>query len=235
MTTPNFRRMLTLVKLASAVYQTDSSKFTAVGEALGLLFVALVGDDECQAMVVKEPGGQIIVTRGTQVTEHFSAHELWDDACPLHTNLGDGAVVRAGAYTPFKRVWDAQIAPLLDRGVRTTFTGHSLGAQRSCYGPLFLPLFTPVEVVAFAPPKAGNAAFWAQAYNGRLPPLIVGRRDDFAPAWCPADDLSVQYGRILHLVPQAPGSEWVSRWPWDDASISAHGVDDYAADVEALT
>jgi hypothetical protein len=228
MDTPDFPRLLRLAQLSSAVYETDHAALAAAVTALGLRLVGVAESADCQAMMVDEAEGQILVIRGTQVADHFSPAELLDDANPFHSDLGAGVRVRAGYWQPLKALWP-QIRAMIDPAKPLTVTGHSLGGVRAAIAPALMPPEIVPVVVAFAPPKGGNDRFWNLAYAGRPAPILVGRRDDFALAWAPADRVVCQPGRILHLT--GTGWEWVPDWPWDDVSIPAHNVEAYVGDL----
>ena len=233
---PDFNLTYLAAQLADTIYLDQSLLWPSV-EALNCQFIGYCEIEDCQSMVVITPDGwQNVVTRGTQVlsggTIPARAHELADDANPKHTDLGDGISVRSGAYEPFKALWDSQISHLIDVTKPVRFMGHSLGAQRSCYGPLFMPDGAECQIIAFAPPKAGNAAFWAHLETLCPMILIVGRQDDFAPAWCPLDGAMIQFDHILHF--KHTGWEWLHYWPWWDDSIPDHSADDYVSDAKAL-
>ena len=229
---PDFPGLHRLAQLSSAVYLTDITQLAQSVGFLGLAFAGLVGNDECQAMVARDGDDQIIVIRGTQVESHTSLAELLDDADPGHSDLGQGALVRSGAWEPLKRLWEDQLGRMIDPARPLTITGHSLGGQRAALLPVLLPAGAQPQVVAIAPPKAGNRAFWDRAYQGRPAPLLIGREDDFAPAWSPLDPLTCQAGPLLHLT--GGGWEWLEQWPWNDCSIAAHDIDRYVADLAHL-
>ncbi len=227
---PDFSRILQCAKLSSLIYETDEAALASGVRALGLGFVGFAGNDQCQAMVVGNPAGQIVVIRGTQVTENLSLAELWDDADPGHTDLGNGALVRSGAWDALQELWDDRLGGMVYPDLPLTITGHSLGAQRAVMFPWLLDPAQQAKVVGFAPPKAGNAAFYQQAYAGRPAPLVIGRENDFALSWSPLDSVAEQPpGDILHLV--GGRWEWLSLWPAGASSISDHDVDLYVADI----
>ena len=232
MTTPDFQRLHQLAQLASLVYQTDANVLAKGAENLGFEFVGLVGNKECQAMVLTEFGGQLIVIRGTQVEENFSPCELWDDANPNHTEVGGGAKVRSGAFDPLKDLWK-DIWDLVDPSEPLTITGHSLGGQRAAISAFLVPRGVKLSVVAFAPPKGGNKEFWTAAYSGRTLPVIVGRSNDFALSWASLDTVTCQPCPVLHLKEDG-GWEMLSSWPFLTASIPDHDVDKYVSDLESL-
>lgn len=234
---PDFKLTYLAAQLADAIYETDIPTLTAKVKSLGCMFLGYCAIEDAQAMVVVTPDAwQNVVTRGTQVlsggTVPARAHELADDANPQHTDLSNGASVRSGAYDPFKVLWESQISKLIDVTKPIRFIGHSLGGQRSCYGPLMIPWGSECQIIAFAPPKAGNAAFWALLEELCPKLLIVGRLDDFAPAWCPLDGAVMQYDHILHF--KNAGWEWLDHWPWYDDSIPDHSADDYVSDAKIL-
>ena len=158
MIVPDFKRLLLLARLSALVYETDEAKLEAGVVALGLTFVGFAANSECQAMVVGEPAGQVVVIRGTQVTGNLSLAELWDDADPGHVDLGDGALVRAGAWSALDELWDDQLGGMVDPLRPITVTGHSLGGQRAVLFPWLLPADADSEASVCRLPASATTA-----------------------------------------------------------------------------
>lgn len=231
--TPDFKRLLLLARLSQLIYQTDERKLKYGTEDLGLVYCGYSEFDECEGMLVYDKYGQIIVIRGTQVTENFSIRDLLDDLDPSHVNFGDDTLARAGAWKPLQAMWDNSLGGLFDPAMPVTITGHSLGGQRAAILPGLLPSPIKPKVVAFAPPKGGNEKFWKHAYSDREQPIIVWRENDFAISYDPLDMCICQpKTQLLHLT---NGSfEWCDSAPWDNTSVSDHDIDKYVSDLERL-
>ena len=234
--TPDFKRHYLLAQLSAVAYDVSEDLARRAVEELGLKFVGLVRTPGFQALVCRElDGGQIVAFRGTPVT---CARDIADwvesvteDLDAKHVNLGNGALIVASLHGILRNNVQAVVA-LLDPAQPVTFTGHSLGGAQALAAPAYIDRAFRVEVIVFAPFQFANGAFFVATYSGRLAPVVVGRRADFALGWDHADRITVQYVPVLHLT--GPGYELLNRWPWFDDSVSDHAVEEYVEDLRGL-
>lgn len=223
-------------KLASAAYVRDERIAKQVLAALGFEFISIAGNGQCYVTLARKDGITYFLIRGTQVVSGFSLSQLLDNERVMPVNVaGIAGFAMDGYITPLEALYQAALRPFAQGPVK--IVGHSMGGVRSLLMASLLPADIVCEITAFAPPKGADAAFWANAYQGRKPPLIVGRHDDFAPNHAIA--ASVAYGycqpvQILDIGRDDDIACFVKDWPIWNESIPDHSDALYESDCAAL-
>ena len=225
------------IQRCSAVYEPDAVRATEAFEQLGSVVLGRYCDSGHQAIAHRTAARRATLTiSGTRVTEgtwaeHFV--DLGEDACCLSEDVGDGVCVHAGAVAGLGQVW-RWAAALFAADSPIDVEGHSLGGQRTCLTPLFLPPGRIGRLTAWEPPRAANAAFWTR-FTRSLWGLttVVHGRDPWADwPWLTAD---LTHGPWQLLWLRDGGWEWTKTWRaggiehWRD-----HGPDTVLAAVAAL-
>lgn len=232
-TKPQFSEMVLPAKLASLIYTVDEAELRAGATALVLSFVKLFANDECQIMLCEDPTRYFLAIRGTQFSEHTSLPEIWDDVDRRRTAIPGvkGAVALAGFFNPLNALM-TQVMPYLAPTKPVVICGHSLGGARALLAAGFFNKAYKPQVYAFAPPRCANAAYWRWALAEKPAPVVVGRLNDFAPAWFPLDLEMVQPGPLVHIT--ADGWTIAPSWAPLAHSVSDHNDELYRADVIRL-
>ena len=230
---PDFKCIFLSAKLAQAVYETDITILANAVEALGLEYRGLFENDECQALVSHEGEIQHVTIRGTQVEEHTSFSELWDDLNMAKTGYGGGATVCSGIIAPLRSLWFDHLAGVINLSKPIVIEGHSLGGNRATVAPVLLPQGVNPTVIALAPPQGANKPFWDAIYKGRTSPAIIGNEGDFAPGWNHLDPSTCQAGPIIRLK-DSGGWDIVNEWSIWNESIPDHDIDLYVSRLEKI-
>lgn len=153
----NWAAILAAARRAQAAYIEDAGQAQAAFEALGHTFLGQYQNASHQA-VVSLAGGEVCLSiSGTRFGQ--SLGDLMSDINLDLIDVGDGAKVTQGAYEGLADMW-AWAQSKADAGAVFNVEGHSLGAWRTYYTPLFLPRERIGRTHCFESPKAANAAFW---------------------------------------------------------------------------
>jgi hypothetical protein len=235
--TPDIPALYQAMLRCSAVYEPEPVKALAAFAALGCTVLGRFCNDSHQAVAHRTPDGRATLTHsGTRVSEGTLAEHFCDlaadvDYAPL--DLGDGVQVATGAHDGLDEVWAWAIS-LFGPGEAVDVEGHSLGGQRACLTPLYLPPERIRQLRAFEPPKAANAAFWAR-YAGACVGLttLVHGRDPWAGWPWISEGLTHQPAPLLWL---HDGTwSWSTTWqPGTLLSCADHGPDSVVAALAAL-
>lgn len=188
----NFASVLAAAQRAQAAYIDDAGKARAAFEALGLFFIGQYQNDSHQAVLSQDAAANVYLSiSGTRFSQGKIA-DLLDDIDLEPVPVGDGAMVTRGAYEGLDAMW-SWAQSLAPAGAIFNVEGHSLGAWRTRYTPLFLPRSRIGLLHSFESPKSANAAYWSK-YAGELATLvsIVNGRDlwvswPFLGDWCHPD------------------------------------------------
>ena len=211
---------------ANLAYEMDPAKsqvgFSALGQGLTWLGLYQNGNHQAVASLGANGDGFLSIS-GTRF--HTDLGDLLDDAWIAPHDLGDGVHVTAGAFEGLQEVWDWANS-LVDPSTVWNVEGHSLGAWRTRYTPVFLPADRIGMLHSFESPKAANAAYWAK-YEDELAGMvsIVNDRDLFvswpfiAGEWCHPARLPVQWLTRLIATEILPDA-----WPGGQ-SIGDHSMD----------
>jgi hypothetical protein len=185
----NFASVLAAAQRAQAAYIDDAGKARAAFEALGLFFIGQYQNDSHQAVLSQDAAANVYLTiSGTRFSQGKIC-DLLDDIDLEPVSVGDGAMVTRGAYEGLDAMWSwaQNLAPA---DAIFNVEGHSLGAWRARYTPLFLARSRIGLLHSFESPKGANAAYWSK-YEGELATLVsvVNGRDlwvswPFIGEWC---------------------------------------------------
>jgi hypothetical protein len=164
MTDINLPEAYLAARLANAVYIEDKAKAAAALAGLGQSFVGQFQNDRHQAVVSRAANGDWWLSiSGTRVTEgdvQDGAGDLWEDINVTPVDIGNGALVGAGAYQGLGEMWDWALE-LIPGDARIKGCGHSLGDWRLAYTGLFLPVARIAHLYGFEGPKPFNEKGWA--------------------------------------------------------------------------
>jgi hypothetical protein len=219
----NFAATLAAAQRAQAAYIEDRAQSQAAFSALGLTWLDQYQNAEHQAVLCRGPDGTVYLSiSGTRFADGAMG-DVWEDICLDAVNLPGGADVVAGAYNGLDAMWSWAKA-LVSAGTVFNVEGHSLGAWRTRYTPLFLPAAQIGSLFSFESPKAGNPAFW-MLYGGQLANMVsvVNGLDlfvswPFLGEWChpPRDEIWLQDTGFQVTNP--------SQWP-GGRRLSDHSID----------
>lgn len=225
--TPDFKLLFRAMQLCNAVYEPDAARATAAFAALGADVLGRYCDAGHQAIACRLDGRATKVISGTRVLEGTEIQHIMDlyediDYSPRH--VCGGIEVATGALLGLDAVWGWALG-LFEPGEPIDVFGHSLGGQRTCLTPLFLSSDRIGQMVAFEPPKAGNAAFWAEYATDTTHLItVVNGRDPWAAWPWISEGLQHQPGPVLWL---HDGTwDWATDWRQGDVCDWAdHGPD----------
>lgn len=185
---------------ANLAYEMDPVKsqagFSSLGQGLTWLGIYQSPGHQAVACIDHEGGGYLSIS-GTRFGESWA--DLADDALIVPRNLGDGVHVTAGAFDGLEEMWDWANG-LVPFSTVWNVEGHSLGAWRTRYTPVFLPKARIGMLHSFESPKGANAAYWTK-YHNELSGMVsvVNDRDLFVSwpfvggEWCHPENLPVQW------------------------------------------
>jgi len=165
---------------ANLAYEQDPAKseagFSSLGQ--GLIWLGLYQKDSHQAVACIDTKGEgWLSISGTRFGTNWG--DVLDDAMILPRSLGNGVHVTVGAFDGVEEMWDWANG-LVDPSTVWNVCGHSLGAWRTRYTPVFLPANRIGMLHSFESPKGANAAYW-EKYQQELAGMvsIVNGRDLF--------------------------------------------------------
>lgn len=188
---------------ANMAYEMDPARseagFSSLGQGLTWLGMYQKGADQAVACI-DQKGEAYLSISGTRFGKGFAGlMDLADDAMLMPHSLGGGVYVTAGAFLGLEPMWQwAQ--NLVPPGTVWNVEGHSLGAWRTRYTPVFLAPDRIGKLHSFESPKAANAAYWKK-YHNELSGMvsIINDRDLFvswpfaSELWCHPERLPVQW------------------------------------------
>lgn len=188
---------------ANLAYEMDPAKseagFSALGQ--GLTWLGLYQNADHQAVAcIDDKGTGYLSISGTRFGKSLA--DLVDDAYLLPKDLGGGVKVTAGAFNGLSEMW-AWADSLTDTSTVWNVEGHSLGAWRTRYTPLFLSPDRIGMLHSFESPKGANTAYW-EKYQQQLAGMvsIVNDRDLFV-SW-PFVSLDWEHPKMLSV-------QWITR------------------------
>lgn len=214
---------------ANMAYEMNPTRsavgFSSLGQDLTWLGMYQRGAD--QAVVTMDfHGNYYLSISGTRFGKGFHGlMDLADDAMLLPYSLGGGVNVTAGAFLGLEAMWQ-WAESLVPKDTVWNVEGHSLGAWRTRYTPVFLPKERIGMLHSFESPKGANKAYW-EKYHEELSGMvsIVNDRDIFVswpfinPEWCHPERLPVQWITRLMVTEIFP-----DKYP-GGVSISDHSMD----------
>lgn len=158
----------------------------------------------------------LVAIRGTKTAADFMTDMKYHETVPNRTRsvtLRAAAApshelqVHSGMYAAYLSIREALFASLDMRTTRALISGHSMGAAVAYYFAHELAVERPwvtVEVIGFAPPRAGNAAF-ATAVAVVADTATYINMADFVPSvpWSFMPDMTPPYtpDEFAHVVP----------------------------------
>lgn len=165
---------------ANLAYELDPAKSSAGFFSLGqgLTWLGIYQNGSHQAVVCTDDKGEgYLSISGTRFKT--DPGDLLDDVSLLSHDLGDGVEVTRGAFEGLDDMWEWADS-FVDPSTVWHVCGHSLGAWRTRYTPVFLPPERIGSLHSFESPKGANAAYWNK-YQQQLAGMIsvVNERDLF--------------------------------------------------------
>lgn len=158
----DFHPILRAALRSQAAYIEDAAHSKAAFEALGYEWLGQYQNAEHQAVVSRDSVGVYLSISGTRFSDGRFG-DLFEDVAlePLRLLAGPGAggVVTSGAYNGMDALW-SWAKSKVELGTAWTVDGHSLGAWRARYTPLFVAAAQIVALYSFESPKGGDAALW---------------------------------------------------------------------------
>lgn len=153
--------MLAAAERAQAVYIVDPVASRRDFEALGHVWIGQFQDADSQAVLTRDAAGNVCLSISGTRFSSGKLGDLFDDIDLTPVDLGDGVKVAHGAYEALFDIW-AWAKALVPIGTVFDVCGHSLGAWRTLYTPLFLPAAQIGPLHAFESPKGATAAYWTK-------------------------------------------------------------------------
>ena len=238
-TDPDFPALLASITRCNAVYEPDQDRAFAAFELLGSRVLGRYCDTRHQAVAhIAADGVATLTISGSRVSEGSTSDTLGDlfedvDFTPLA--VADGVEVATGAHDGLGAVFTWALGLFGDTAL-IRVEGHSLGGQRTHLAPLWVTVERLHSMIAWAPPKAANDAFYA-AYPGHFAKCTTPLHDrDPWAAWpWVSETLEHPPGALLWL--RQDGWEVVTRDQWPGGDIlhaSDHDPAGYLAAVRAL-
>ena len=158
--TPNFKRLYFRACQANFAYIEDPATAKAAFTALGCTFVAQYKNDDHQAVLSTFNGEFDLSISGTRFSDG-EIPDIFDDVDTTPHNLGDGALVSAGAWCGMADLWAWVLNQIEPNGI-VNVQGHSLGGWRAQYTPEFVPAPRIGTVTAIESPKPGSMGYFAR-------------------------------------------------------------------------
>jgi hypothetical protein len=228
----NLAATLAAAKRAQAAYIDDTNSSMGAFQMLGYSYIGQYQNTSHQAVLSHDDAGQIYLSiSGTR----FSQRKIGDLLCDIDTkpfNVGDGAMVAKGAYEGLDDMWRWTLG-LTPPGTVLTIDGHSLGAGRALFTPLFLPSSQIGDVYAFESPKFANAKFW-EMYPLDSAVHTVNEADIFYGYPFVGDQMTHPDRDVLWLRNFGLQVIRPNQWP-RGFSIPNHGIDSVISNLEKIT
>lgn len=184
---------------ANAAYSETEEKAKQAFDKLDKQMLGYFSNEDHQAVLsIGAYGEHYLSIAGTRFSDG-KIEDLFDD---LGLDLvevgpsGSGCKGTKGAYQGLDDMWN-WAKSLVPEGTAFTIEGHSLGAWRALYSPLFLPEEQIDSIYAFESPKGANQAYW-DTYPMPYATHIVNGMDYF-------------YG-YPHLVPELTHPDLDTLW-----------------------
>lgn len=177
--TPNWVQIYEAARRSRMAYEMDPVVSESLFSSTGLHWLGLFNDNDNQAVAcIDNHGTGYLSISGTRISQG-KIWDLVDDAWILPKDLGSGIHVTSGAFSGMKEVWDWANS-LVTPSTVWNVEGHSLGAWRTRYTPVFLPPSRIGNLHSFESPKGANRAYW-QHYKQQLSKMVsvVNGRDVF--------------------------------------------------------
>jgi hypothetical protein len=220
---------------SNLAYIIDPTQSKQEFEATGLHWLGIYQGASHQAVACMDNLGQAYLSiSGTRFGKRLG--DLVDDALAYPHDLGGGVHVTAGAFDDCPGMWD-WANKLVDSNTVWNVEGHSLGAWRMRYTPVFLDQSRIGRLHSFESPKGANRAYW-EKYQKQLADMvtIVNDRDIFIdwpfgilneweqPAMLP----------MIWLRACIPTTIYPIQWPSLSFSIKDHSIDTIEAKCKTL-
>ncbi len=165
---------------AQAAYIIDAEESRLAFEGLGNDWMGIFKNDSHQAVLSMDRDNKLYLSiSGTRFL--YSIGDIWDD---IHSRkiLTKGNYVSIGAYDGLIDVWEwAKSIAGEDR--EWNVDGHSLGAIRALYTPIFIPQENIGDIFVFGPIKGTTKEFW-EKYKETLDKIfMVVNNNDLFHSW----------------------------------------------------
>jgi hypothetical protein len=209
---------------SSMAYEMDPVKSESLFSSTGLHWLGIYQNDGHQAVVCLDNHGDAYLSiSGTRFGKRV--WDLVDDSWLIPRSLDDGIHVTSGAFDGMSDLW-AWANLLVTPSTLWHVEGHSLGAWRTRYTPVFLPANRIGRLHSFESPKGANRAYWDK-YKQELAQMVsvVNGRDLFVDwpfvsvEWEHPHMLPIQWlngNSVLDIFP--------CQWP-GGRSIPDHSID----------
>lgn len=221
---------------ASAAYAETQQEAEQQFLALGNQVLGYYADDDHQAVLSVDVYGQTFLSiSGTRFSQG-KIGDLFDDVDLDLVPVGDaadGCKVTRGAYEGLDKMWTWAKSFVANETIFNV-EGHSLGAWRTLYTPLFLPAQQIGAIHAFESPKGANAAYW-QRYSKELSAAVhVVNQDDIFYGW-PELNSEVCHPPVPAIWLHPTGFDCITpdQWP-GGLSLEDHRVDNVGRRLRAL-
>lgn len=225
----NLTAMLAAAERAQAVYIVDPVASRKAFEGLGHVWIGQFQDADSQAVLTRDPAGNVCLSISGTRFSSGKIGDLFDDVDLTPVDLGAGVKVAHGAYEALVDIWKWAKA-LVPAGTVFDVCGHSLGAWRTLYTPLFLPAAQIGPLHAFESPKGATAAYWTK-YAAELAgavSVVNGHDIFYGYPFLPAPPYFTEYVHAQTPVIWLQGGGFKtivpSQWP-GGVSESDHSID----------
>lgn len=155
----NLAAVLAAAERCAAAYETTPEASRGAFEALGQEWVGLYQAEGLQAALSLRDGSGYLNISGTRFGRDGELGDFLKDLDVEALDIGGGAKVAKGAFEGLFKLWQ-WVYESLPSAAAIWVEGHSLGAWRAYYSPLFCPEARLAGLYCFEPLKAGNQAFW---------------------------------------------------------------------------
>jgi hypothetical protein len=221
--TIDWKSVYEAARRANLAYLIDPAQSQISFEDIGLHWLGIFQNGSHQAVACIDDQGQgYLSIAGTRFGQRIG--DLIDDIFILPHDLGDGVHVTKGAFEGVSDMWDWANS-LVDASTVWNVEGHSLGAWRTRYTPVFLPESRIGQLHSFESPKGANRAYW-EKYQKILASMVsvVNDQDIFVgyplglTEWEHPQMLAMQWlagPAIFEIYP----NQWVNGFSLPDHSI----------------
>lgn len=245
----DLNRALLFARAANAIYDRTGSRPACDTELASYGFSNIRhfdGSGWHAALMDHKTEGLVLDNEGTEFTQAIQSigegKPDWEAIRDTIQNIDQsprklaGGIVPAGYLEPSAAVCDAVFGALTSRSLK--IIGHSQGAVMSIQeGVILASREIVVDIYAFAPPKAGDSAFWSGLRilrdKGLLSLTIYAREHDFAPSWAPISINGYLQGAPLQWS-HGGKVEQIDSWSILNESVEDHMPEKYVSDYVAL-